>query len=144
MAAAPPRLHCISAWITWCWILPQPIPGLIPLAGTIASALSPYPLAGPQYQYRRRAGLCRRGQDSDRFALFHGSYLSVAHSRVSQKEGANQGRVLEIMRLLRANAPTTEIEAQFKLDSLLLFKLLRFVNSPVNGLSRKSRPSRTA
>jgi c-di-GMP-related signal transduction protein len=29
------------------------------------------------------------------------------------------------------------VEAQFKLDSLLLFKLLRFVNSPVNGLSRK-------
>lgn len=81
--------------------------------------------------------LCRRGQDSERFALFHGSYLSVAQTRVSQQEGANQGRVLEIMRLLRANAPTTEIEAQFKLDSLLLFKLLRFVNSPVNGLSRK-------
>ncbi|BBF85383.1 hypothetical protein DLM_1767 [Aquitalea magnusonii] len=81
--------------------------------------------------------LCRRSQDSDRFALFHGSYLSVAQNRVSQQEGANQGRVLEIMRLLRANAATAEIEAQFKLDSLLLFKLLRFVNSPVNGLSRK-------
>lgn len=81
--------------------------------------------------------LCRHSPNSERFALFHGSYLSVAQNRVSQKEGASQGRVLEIMRLLRANAPAAEIEAQFKLDSLLLFKLLRFVNSPVNGLSRK-------
>ena len=81
--------------------------------------------------------LCSHAPNSERFALFHGSYLSVAQSRVNQKEAANQGRVLEIMRLLRANAPTTEIEAQFKLDSLLLFKLLRFINSPVNGLSRK-------
>ncbi|QBJ79638.1 EAL and HDOD domain-containing protein [Aquitalea sp. USM4] len=81
--------------------------------------------------------LCRHAKNNDRFALFHGSYLSVAQQKVSQKEGANQGRVLEIMRLLRANAPTAEVEAQFKLDSVLLFKLLRFVNSPVNGLSRK-------
>ena len=81
--------------------------------------------------------LCRHAKNHERFALFHGSYLSVAQQRVSQKEGANQGRVLEIMRLLRANAPTAEVEAQFKLDSVLLFKLLRFVNSPVNGLSRK-------
>ena len=30
-----------------------------------------------------------------------------------------------------------DIDAQFKLDSVLLFKLLRFINSPMNGLSRK-------
>ena len=81
--------------------------------------------------------LCQHSPNSKRFSLFHGSYLSVAQHRTKQKEGVSQGRVLEIMRLLRANAATSEIEAQFKLDSLLLFKLLRYVNSPVNGLSRK-------
>ncbi len=83
--------------------------------------------------------LCLHSPGSQHFALFHGSYLSVAQPRNTEtrKEAPSQGRVLEIMRLLRANAPTADIEAQFKLDSLLLFKLMRYVNSPVNGLTRK-------
>lgn len=81
--------------------------------------------------------LCLHALDG-RFTLFHGPYLAIPHaSATSKKINSNQGRVLEIMRLLRANAPAAAIEAQFKLDSLLLFKLLRFVNSPVNGLTRK-------
>jgi EAL and modified HD-GYP domain-containing signal transduction protein len=72
-----------------------------------------------------------------RLALFHGSYLAAQPGPAGAKTDSSQARVLEIMRLLRANAPAAEIEAQFKLDSLLLFKLLRFVNSPVNGLSHK-------
>lgn len=82
--------------------------------------------------------LCQQSPGSQHFALFHGSYLGVAQpASHSKKEAPNQGRVLEIMRLLRAEAPPASIEAQFKLDSLLLFKLLRYVNSPVNGLARK-------
>ncbi|EEG09751.1 EAL and HDOD domain-containing protein [Pseudogulbenkiania ferrooxidans] len=82
--------------------------------------------------------LCLHSPGSQHFVLFHGSYLNVAQPRnTSKNEGANQGRVLEVMRLLRANAPIEEIEAQFKLDSLLLFKLMRYINSPVNGLNRK-------
>ncbi|MEQ6292454.1 EAL and HDOD domain-containing protein [Vogesella sp. GCM10023246] len=81
--------------------------------------------------------LCQHSPGSQHFALFHGSYLGVAQPRSSKKEAPNQGRVLEIMRLLRAEAPPASIEAQFKLDSLLLFKLLRYVNSPINGLARK-------
>lgn len=82
--------------------------------------------------------LCQHSPGSEHFALFHGSYLGVAQPKSrSTKEAPNQGRVLEIMRLLRAEAPPASIEAQFKLDSLLLFKLMRYVNSPVNGLARK-------
>ncbi|WP_174874628.1 EAL and HDOD domain-containing protein [Vogesella oryzae] len=82
--------------------------------------------------------LCQHAPGSQHFALFHGSYLGVQPpgSR-GNKEAPNQGRVLEIMRLLRADAPPASIEAQFKLDPLLLFKLLRYVNAPVNGLARK-------
>lgn len=82
--------------------------------------------------------LCQQSPGSQHFALFHGSYLGVAQpASHHRKEAPNQGRVLEIMRLLRAEATPASIEAQFKLDSLLLFKLLRYVNSPVNGLARK-------
>jgi EAL and modified HD-GYP domain-containing signal transduction protein len=81
--------------------------------------------------------VCLHAPGSNRFALFQGSYLASGKTGTTTKVDASQVRVLEIMRLLRANAGSSEIEAQFKLDSLLLFKLLRFVNSPVNGLARK-------
>lgn len=82
--------------------------------------------------------LCLHSPGSQHFVLFHGSYLNVAQPRKATKnEGTNQGRVLEVMHLLRANAPIEDIEAQFKLDSLLLFKLMRYVNAPINGLNRK-------
>lgn len=72
-----------------------------------------------------------------RFVLFQGAFLTAVRSQSAGKADASQMRVLEIMRLLRAGAETQEIDAQFKLDSVLLFKLLRFINSPANGLSRK-------
>ena len=72
-----------------------------------------------------------------RFALFQGSFITVYQQQPSAAIDASQMRVLEIMRLLRAEAETHQIDEQFKLDSVLLFKLLRFINSPVNGLSRK-------
>ncbi|MGL6045501.1 MAG: EAL and HDOD domain-containing protein [Vogesella sp.] len=72
-----------------------------------------------------------------RFALYQGSFLTNFHPVPNAKADASQMRVLEIMRLLRAGAESREIDAQFKLDSVLLFKLLRFINSPMNGLSRK-------
>lgn len=81
--------------------------------------------------------VCLRAPGSNRFALFHGPFIATVRSLESGKVDSNQTRVLQIMRMLRANAEPRELEAQFKLDSVLLFKLLRFINSPVNGLARK-------
>jgi EAL and modified HD-GYP domain-containing signal transduction protein len=81
--------------------------------------------------------ICLRAPGSNRFALFHGPFIATVRSLESGKVDSNQTRVLQIMRMLRANAEPRELEAQFKLDSVLLFKLLRFINSPVNGLARK-------
>ncbi|MFC3530990.1 EAL and HDOD domain-containing protein [Vogesella facilis] len=72
-----------------------------------------------------------------RFALYQGSFLTNFHPLPAAQVDASQMRIMEIMRLLRAGAESKELDAQFKLDSLLLFKLLRFINSPMNGLSRK-------
>ncbi|WP_261172793.1 EAL and HDOD domain-containing protein, partial [Chromobacterium amazonense] len=81
--------------------------------------------------------VCLRAPGHNRFALFHGPFVSTAHSLEGGKVDNSQTRVLQIMRLLRANAEAKEVEAQFKLDSVLLFKLLRFINSPIHGLARK-------
>lgn len=82
--------------------------------------------------------LCLQAPGNNRFALFHGSYLATARTMDNRKQdNGSQTRVLQIMRLLRANADARTLEAQFKLDSVLLFKLLRFINSPVNGLAKQ-------
>ena len=83
--------------------------------------------------------VCRRSQGaSERFVLFSGPYLTRAPARHgSGKVDTGQLRVMEILRLLRSGADNEAINAQFKLDSVLLFKLLRFINSPANGLSRQ-------
>lgn len=117
-----------------------------PATQVMAPLLDQLPKHYPQARwYARNIGtaedleVCLHAPGSNRFALFHGAFLALAKSQQqpTNKVDTSQSRVLEIMRLLRANASNSEIEAQFKLDSLLLFKLLRFINSPANGLTRK-------
>lgn len=81
--------------------------------------------------------VCLRASGNNRFALFHGPFVASVRKLEANKVDTGQTRVLQLMRLLRANAEAKELEAQFKLDSVLLFKLLRFINSPVNALTRK-------
>ncbi|MCP9760430.1 HDOD domain-containing protein [Aquitalea sp. S1-19] len=79
-----------------------------------------------------------RHRGGHRFALFHGPFM--AQNQPDQTQGQtspSQLRVMEIMRLLRSDAPISELNTQFKLDSTLLFKLLRFINSSANGIARK-------
>lgn len=72
-----------------------------------------------------------------RFALFHGTFMTQFRAQPDARADASQLRVLEIMRMVRAGASGRELEEKFKQDSVLLFRLLRFINSPVNGLQRK-------
>ncbi|UTH74866.1 EAL and HDOD domain-containing protein [Chromobacterium sp. IIBBL 290-4] len=81
--------------------------------------------------------VCLRAPGNNRFALFHGPFVTTAHALEGGKVDTSQTRVLQIMRLLRTNADPKDVESQFKLDSVLLFKLLRFINSPIHGLTRK-------
>lgn len=116
-----------------------------PATQVMAPLLDQLPKRYPQARWLARnistaedLEVCLHAPGSNRFALFHGVFLAVAKTQSApNKVDTSQERVLEIMRLLRSNADNSEIEAQFKLDSLLLFKLLRFINSPANGLTRK-------
>ncbi|MBI3146885.1 MAG: HDOD domain-containing protein [Pseudogulbenkiania sp.] len=115
-----------------------------PSTRVLAPILDQLPKRYPQARWLARnvgtaeeLDVCLHAPGSHRFALFHGSFVTSVRGLATGKSDASQTRVMQLMRLLRANAETSEIEAQFKLDSVLLFKLLRFINSPVNGLSRK-------
>ncbi|MDN0073970.1 HDOD domain-containing protein [Crenobacter sp. SG2303] len=82
--------------------------------------------------------LCLHGVGSRQFALFHGAILPLLKSLdENERIDTEQLHILEIMRLLRANTDSGQIEAQFKRDSVLLFKLLRFINTPSNGFAKE-------
>ncbi|GGY03445.1 EAL and HDOD domain-containing protein [Paludibacterium paludis] len=80
---------------------------------------------------------CRSSTLSAKPMLFHGNFMGRPRSPHAMQVDPGQTRVMHIMRLLRSNADIQEIDHQFKLDTILLFKLLRFINSPINGLGRK-------
>lgn len=82
------------------------------------------------YEACRRAG-------SQHFSLFHGPFMAHSLQHTQGQASSSQLRVMEIMRLLRSDAEIGELNAQFKLDSTLLFKLLRFINASANGIARK-------
>jgi EAL and modified HD-GYP domain-containing signal transduction protein len=50
------------------------------------------------------------------------------------KSEINRLRVIEALNLLRSGAEFDQIAAQLKLDPVLTFKLLRYLNSPVMGM----------
>ncbi len=79
---------------------------------------------------------CRASELAGRSMLFHGNFLGRPRSPHTVQVDPGQTRVMHIMRLLRSNAELAEIDQQFKTDAVLLFKLMRFINSPINGLSR--------
>jgi len=83
--------------------------------------------------------LCLHGVGARQFAMFHGSILPLLRNLDdSERIDTEQLHILEIMRLLRATSTdSSQIEAQFKRDSVLLFKLLRFINTPSNGFSKE-------
>jgi len=82
--------------------------------------------------------VCLHGVGARQFALFHGSILPLLRNLdENERIDTEQLRILEIMRLLRSNTDSSQIEAQFKRDSVLLFKLLRFINTPSNGFAKE-------
>jgi EAL and modified HD-GYP domain-containing signal transduction protein len=60
--SSPTALRCISAWITWCWILPPQYPCLVPLAGTTAAALSAMRWLARNINTAEELALCRHAK----------------------------------------------------------------------------------
>lgn len=54
--------------------------------------------------------------------------------REPRKLQSTQSVLMDVMRLIRADAPPTEVEKALKRDPTLLFKLLKLVNTPAFGL----------
>lgn len=72
------------------------------------------------------------------FDWFHGDFL--ARPRVGRGQGRRlDGNVMQVMILLNqamARVPIDQLEEGFKRNAALSYRLLRYINSPANGLDR--------
>ena len=69
------------------------------------------------------------------FEFFLGQFITRRENWHPPKSNINRLRVIKLLNLLRSDAEIAAIAEQMKLDPVLAFKLLRYINSPVMGLS---------
>ena len=68
------------------------------------------------------------------FDYFLGKFVTSRENWHPPKSEINRLRVIETLNLLRSGAEFDQIATQLKLDPVLTFKLLRYLNSPAMGL----------
>jgi c-di-GMP phosphodiesterase len=69
------------------------------------------------------------------FSMFQGYYFSRPETLTANVINASFGSVVNILSLISQGADNKAIETGFKRDAVLLFKLLRYINSVNYGLS---------
>lgn len=71
------------------------------------------------------------------FHLFQGPFLTRVEELDQPKVHANQMRLYELLNLVQKDAEVQDLVSVFKLDPMLTYKLLRYINSPGGGLINK-------
>ncbi|HEX8980156.1 MAG TPA: HDOD domain-containing protein [Parasulfuritortus sp.] len=70
------------------------------------------------------------------FERFQGRFLSQPRRSAARKLESNVVQVMDLLNLARARAPIEQLEDAFKRNAALTYRLLRYINSPANGLDR--------
>lgn len=73
---------------------------------------------------------CRKMQ----FDLFQGYYFTCLQPGFRNRIDSSRQRIMELLNLVMIQADAAQIEARFKTDAGLAYKLLRLINSPAFGL----------
>lgn len=73
------------------------------------------------------------------FSLFQGYYFTRLQPAAPHRLDSDRLRVIELLNLVMNRAELAELEEKVKLDPVLSYKLLNFINSPANGLQQKIR-----
>ena len=71
------------------------------------------------------------------FDYLQGSFLTRVDEQEQSKISASQLRVVELLNLVQKDASVEALAKTFKLDPMLTYKLLRYINSPGGGLVTK-------
>jgi EAL and modified HD-GYP domain-containing signal transduction protein len=70
---------------------------------------------------------------------FQGYYFTRLQPNKPPQVSSDRERVIQLLNMVQNHAEISELEAVFKLDATLSYKLLRYINSPGCGLIQKIR-----
>jgi EAL and modified HD-GYP domain-containing signal transduction protein len=70
------------------------------------------------------------------FDLYQGDFLTQPRPGGARKLDSGVMQVMELLNLAQEKASVERMEAVFKRDAALTYRLLRYINSPANGLGR--------
>jgi EAL and modified HD-GYP domain-containing signal transduction protein len=73
------------------------------------------------------------------FHYFQGYYFAKLQPAATSRIDSDRVRVMELLNMVKNRAEIPDIEAVFKHDAMLSYKLLLYMNAPVNGLSQEIR-----
>lgn len=74
-----------------------------------------------------------------RFSYFEGNYFICLRPSMPSRIDSDRVRVMELLNMVKSQAEIPQLEEGFKHDAVLAYKLLRYINVPVNGLQQQIR-----
>lgn len=73
------------------------------------------------------------------FNYFSGYYFTRPRLSAPHRLDNHRLKVIELLNLVRSHAEIKELEASVKRDAAITFRILRYINSPANGLRQEIR-----
>ncbi|MBU1690031.1 MAG: HDOD domain-containing protein [Gammaproteobacteria bacterium] len=73
------------------------------------------------------------------FHCFEGNYFTRLRPSMPPRVDSDRIRVLELLNMVKSQAEISQLEEGFKHDAMLSYKLLRYINAPVNGFQQQIR-----
>jgi EAL and modified HD-GYP domain-containing signal transduction protein len=73
------------------------------------------------------------------FHRFEGNYFTRLHPTQPPRVDSDRIRVLELLNMVKNQDEISKLEEVFKHDAVLSYKLLRYINAPINGFPQQIR-----
>ncbi len=74
-----------------------------------------------------------------RFHCFEGNYFTRLRPSMPPHVDIDRIRILELLNMVKSQKEISQLEEGFKHDPMLSYKLLRYINAPVNGFQQQIR-----
>lgn len=71
------------------------------------------------------------------FSFYQGDFLTLPRASAARKLDSGVVQVMELLNMAREKSPIERMEAAIKRNAALTYRLLRYINSPANGLIRE-------
>ncbi|WP_059419928.1 EAL and HDOD domain-containing protein [Sulfuricella sp. T08] len=73
------------------------------------------------------------------FHCFEGNYFTRLRPSMPPRVDSDRIRVLELLNMVKSQEEISQLEEGFKHDAMLSYKLLRYINAPINGFQQPIR-----